>query len=344
MLHSKKGIAAQQFHWIFVLIAGGIILLFFIMIISSGKTTADNKMSVSMINSLDAIFSGSKASSNTVSIISAPPNTELEFVCDAESGESEVALSGSIASRRNAHKILFSKEKVSGRQYVIFTRSINLPFKIDNALYVTDLNTKYVVVGSSNYAKGLMKLLPANITKERVSNIDNIKADGYDEVVIIAFGGGILTVPKDLSRTKIHAISIDITSAKPLTGKSTISVKEKMQDDFKTTGTVSFYGSAMMLGTIFSENADFYECAYKNMKKKAAVMAQIYGKRSAILESEVPSCDHYYGEAYSEFTNIMSAMTDSASKSASVVGLTETMSSLKTINNQVELKSCPLIY
>ena len=55
MSSGKKNASSQQFHWIFVLIAGGVILFFFAGIIGSVMNTSENKQSINLSSKLAAL-------------------------------------------------------------------------------------------------------------------------------------------------------------------------------------------------------------------------------------------------------------------------------------------------
>lgn len=354
MYDAKRGISAQQFHWLFVLIAGAIILLFFINVISAGKTSAENKLSISMMNSFDAIFAGSKASDNTVSIIPAPPKTSIEFVCDAEDGHSEIAISGTIASSQDPNRIMFAHGSITGRQYVVFTRSIDMPFKIDNALFVADLDTKYYILNNpsrTSLSNALVKLLPSNITSEKINDASALREEGYDEIVIISFGN----LPQSLPALKeIRVKNVDITPSSTR-GVGTVEFRSKKPGAtrFKPAeGASKYYGSTMLLGAVFSENMDYYECTIKRIYKKLKVVSQLYTKRSVLLEAAVRSgvCKAAYHDAIGQLTELKAvasgnrSLTPNNINSQEVMKLRDIKLELESLNEQVELHSCPLIY
>jgi hypothetical protein len=353
-VYSKKGISSQQFHWLFVLVAGGIILLFFITIIMAGKQSSENKLAISMMNSFDAIFAGSKASDNTLTILDAPPNTAIEFVCDRD-GYSELAIGSTTASKHNSNKIIFAKKTTEGRQYVLFTRSINVPFKVDNALYITDLHTKYFVLDDPrypSYADAIMKILPANVTKEKINDVSAIAPGGFREVVIITFSGlGQLSLSRDFQKIKVTGLSITPTTANR--GAVSSSLKPPGQSRFRpSAGTQYYYGSAMLLGAIFSEDGDYYECAVKKLYKKLAVATQLYVARSQLLSESIQTgvCQAVYLDAVNAFDDLKEitegrgSLTPDDINSQQILQIEEYATILKNLNEQVELHSCPLLY
>ena len=83
-MKSKNQKIAQisiQFSWIFILIAGAIILLFFTSIIYKQKDISEQKLSASVLNQLETILTSSGLSSGTINAIDTP-QLELGFLCD----------------------------------------------------------------------------------------------------------------------------------------------------------------------------------------------------------------------------------------------------------------------
>ena len=305
-----------------------------------------------MMNSFDAIFAGSKASDNTVSILPAPPDTELEYICDND-GFSEIAISGTIAARQNPNRIMFAQRDISGRQFVVFTRSIDLPFKVDNALFVTDLHTKYYVLNNPdqpNLAPAIMQYLPANITKELVTDPQAILSQGHPEVVIISFGNMPDALPR-LAEARVRNIDIRPTQQ----GAGSVQFREKKggKERFDPAqGESKYYGVTLLLGAIFSENKDYYECAIKKLHTKVQVVSQIYARRSALLETEIHSgiCQASYGDAIAELEELRKisageySMTPDDVNSQEVLRFADVKTNLQQLNEKVELHSCPLLY
>ena len=71
-MYSKKGVIEIQFNWIFVLIAGFIIITLFTTIIVKQRDVSEKSTNVMVLKNLDAILSGSEASAGTVNIVKIP--------------------------------------------------------------------------------------------------------------------------------------------------------------------------------------------------------------------------------------------------------------------------------
>src|SRR3989338_6677756 len=79
-LHKKADVEIQ-INWIFIIIVGGIILIFFIGLITKQKTVSTTKLNINIRESLDTIFTSSQVASGTANLINTP-DLEVDFDCD----------------------------------------------------------------------------------------------------------------------------------------------------------------------------------------------------------------------------------------------------------------------
>lgn len=73
----------MPFHWIYIIVAGAAILLFFIGFVTRQQGAAEQQLSLSVTQKLDGIFTGAALSEQTVNVIDVP-QLEFFFTCDDE--------------------------------------------------------------------------------------------------------------------------------------------------------------------------------------------------------------------------------------------------------------------
>ena len=83
-MKSRKSQISIQFHWIFILIAGALILTFFVSIIMKQKSVSEQKIATTLITDLDEIISGAAAGDIESIHIVKIPETEIEYICTKE--------------------------------------------------------------------------------------------------------------------------------------------------------------------------------------------------------------------------------------------------------------------
>ncbi len=137
----KRGVVEVQFNWIFVMIAGGLILFFFTTIISGQKATSEKKLHTDLVNQFELIFAGQGVATGTKNQIDLP-SVPLQFGC------SDYAIGEQAKTLGNA--VVFSPMVIESKKMLTSTLAWQMPFKVGNFVYLTAPNMKYYFVGFSN--------------------------------------------------------------------------------------------------------------------------------------------------------------------------------------------------
>ena len=122
-LLSKKAVELQ-FHWMFVLIAGALILTFFITIAQRQYTFSQQKAALQTLNSFETTFTTALQSPNTANPIEI--NTEMNFRCEKSC---DCAYSIGDQSKRFDDKIIFAPDKLAAEETAyLWTQSFEIPY------------------------------------------------------------------------------------------------------------------------------------------------------------------------------------------------------------------------
>ena len=80
----KRGQVQITFNWIYILIAGGLILLFFAGIIVRQQSLAEERLAGNVVNTLETIFTAAGVSEKTKNFLdtSGIADLTLEFTCE----------------------------------------------------------------------------------------------------------------------------------------------------------------------------------------------------------------------------------------------------------------------
>ncbi|MEE9525082.1 MAG: hypothetical protein V3V78_00565 [Candidatus Woesearchaeota archaeon] len=272
-LKSKKAQISTQFAWIFILIAGAIILIFFISLVFKQKEISETRLSATVLSQLETILVGSGLSSGTVNVIDMP-ETELNFVCD-EDGFSEFAIEGTVLTKETPTQVIFTPEKIKGRQIITWALSFDAPFKTTNFLYLSDPTTKYVFVTPNTFAQEIMQNFPAEFKPESTT-LSSINPQGYNKIkLIFSASNPPDTIPDNLE-------DIDVSAIK-LTSNSIIFYKTK-RSSFEQEDTISYIDEPSLYGAIFAEDQTSYECNMRKAFKRLNLVAQVYEYRKEDIE------------------------------------------------------------
>lgn len=346
MIQSRRGVADQQFHWIFVLIAGAIIVLFFISVIISVRTNVDRRMNASFLETLDTILSGAQAAEDVIMTIRSGSRSSFEYYCDPQILVAEVAMTGTALARQNTHRILFSHPQVQGGDIFLVTRSIAMPFRIDNAVFMSDPSTIYIVVGSSTDigATLLYDLLPDTFPKRRLESTDFSGIDqllrGYKRGVVIV-SGNIAIGPQALRDYPVNIMYVNFYNrdTSPLYGQ----VEFYENSEFVS---YEFLTDTMLLGALVTADSSTYRCVLERIRSQAIMLAELYMKRIELLQPHVEErCKRVYASIVTEIrdlSEILARPLDQTRPFAASGG--EAMQKITDINREVEFYSCPIIY
>lgn len=329
----KKGIMEVQFSWIFILVVGAIILLFFASIVTKQKQSSDIKFSGTLVKRMRSILTGVEVSSGTSHKIDIP-NARIELTCDTYS----IGRTG--GSYKN--KIVFSPSLIRGDEMVTWTLPWSAPFKIANLLLLTGLNTKYVFIdGIGDFDQEFYDSFPANITKEIANTPFNVPLENYDKVKFVFVNA---TDSEVLSSNLFFLQSMKDSDVRAVNIKSDghLGFFVKNGANFQFEGESFYIGDALKPAAVFAEDLEMYECSLSKAMKRFNFVTKLYMNRTQMLAnaniSECPAA--YYStnqleqiEAYTRSFDI-----------SDLESLNDAIDSLEYRNSLLEQKSCPYIY
>jgi hypothetical protein len=326
-MKSKKGVIGIQFNWVFILIAGVLILLFFGSLVFKGKEVSDLTIAETVLTNMQTIMTGAEVSVRTINPIKIP-DKEIKVDCDSLSV-------GKISKPITKNTIVFSPESIKGRTLLAWALDWNTPYHVANFLYLTTPNIKYIFVNSNNdYAKELYDLLPNEINKQIIEPdyIEDVKDTG-NYLRFVFFNNPkpdditLSSSVEKLSNTKVSAININ---------QDFIEFYKKTGSGFELVEKVGYLNNPMILGAMFSGNLEDYKCNLEKAFNKLNIVSQVYEKRTNSLRKLYAGtgCISYYDT---------SPFSIDYSK-ASIADIKLAIKSIETSNMYLQSSSCPTIY
>lgn len=145
-MKSKKAQLELTFNWIYILIAGAIILLFFIGIAFKGKAVAEERLEEEVVRVMESIFIGAGVSEKTKNLVetSGLADYTLEFKC--ENDYAGFGIKGG-AFRELKTEPIFAPAEIRATKLVLWSLPYNFPYKTMDLLFITSSNTKYFFLG-----------------------------------------------------------------------------------------------------------------------------------------------------------------------------------------------------
>jgi len=104
----KRGQVEITFNWFYVLIAGGVILLFFVGIVFKQKAASEEQLSVEVVRVMQSIFTAAGVSEKTKNAISLGAISQEEIYFDCQEGVTTYGLSGHLGKAQEAITPLFA--------------------------------------------------------------------------------------------------------------------------------------------------------------------------------------------------------------------------------------------
>lgn len=338
----KRGVIEVQFNWILVLIIGAVILMLFSGIIMRQKNISETSKNVQLLNNLDAIFSGSEASSGTVNIVKLP-DARIEFRCNRYS-------IGKLSKQFDVMNV-FPPSVFEGGRLISMTLDFSMPYRITNLVYATSPKYRYIFIGGDDAIK-MERMMPNETFSGTFSTLGEARYDGEKKARLVFFDDSLINgniIPFNLE-DYIRLPDSDVTALK-VEGSiesGAIEFFRKQNDRFIKIGTSSYIGKESLLGAIFSDSPEIYSCVMDNVFEKINIAAQVYkgkirGIRSSYSESS-DRCSALLGSAYTleNIDKMLAASSDfTSSNSDEIISAAK---SLQSQNKQAQLQSCAVIY
>ena len=367
-MSKKRGVIEIQFNWIFVLIVGGLIILFFLGVVRTQKKVAETKISATISTDLRAILSGVEVSTQTASLIDIP-KTEIEFDCEGYRV-------GGIGGMRPIAS--FSPNLIKSNKLMSWAVPWSVPYRVMNLVYLTSPDVRYIIVddsgavGDDSLADKLYSTLPQDLVvedgQERLLMNKEIILDGVDpgdknnyKVRYVFFKNNPSMIPNipsyfDKLRGDVTAIEIGPIPAGSLEGYGKIIFYKQESGAFdfaksdETESTIYYFGKPSLIAAIFAEDVDSYTCNMQRAFKKLWFITKIYLDRTNALKNSLDlpmDCDSSYtpGIGFLETIRDNAVLSSQGPLiSADILPISNATPSLADKNDMAQKLSCPEIY
>ncbi len=284
----KRAAIAIQFNWIFILIVGALILIFFFTIINKTRQGAEKNINIEMLSYFETILAGTTVKSGTLENYSLAGGS-LELSSDFYSFQKD--------QRRIRNKIIFGPDLIKGEKLIVLTDFWSMPYKIDFFVYLTSNEVRYIIIEEDQnlpYVTDISELLPDSdfIRKERQNylRLTDLTDLNYYKVRFIfvnsdlepdemSYFEGNLAKKKDFSAVKItYNEDVDMYGE--------IQFYKKQGDSLvKDEQPLPYLKKETLRGAIFAEDAKFYGDSLKKALAKLDIISTIYMNNSMELKN-----------------------------------------------------------
>ncbi len=340
-MKNKKGFEIQ-FNWLFVMVAGAAILIFFAAVLIKQKNFAESSSDSDTIRTMSALIAGASSSAES-SRPNEMPNLDIQLECNKiTSGKS---------SRIFEKLVLFSPSRIKDDQIITQSISFNVPYRTTNLLMASSPKIRYIIIGEENPARYAVNLLPPNINKEQycqscdenydpafIRNLNNYK------VRFVVFDGDMPVIPMSLRPMPDN----DVTAVQIIgdTKNGLVEFYEKNSDAWESLGKSSFIGSSI-LGAVYSDSLANYECSMQNVFSRLSLVSQIYLARTKSLvasgdDEKQKTCNGIYSGSQAIISKIIGASQNFNDVSTNIIA--DSADELKIKNKRAQLESCVMVY
>ena len=342
----KHAQADIQFHWIFILIAGGIILTFFVSVSVWYKGNQEGKLENTVVLKLDSLFTTAIESPRTAKPLQIPDMT-LSFTCDPTTcGLYSCAsdFSGGGISQGTETEVIFAHHKIKGNNLVTWALQWEAPFPVANFLYVTNDRIRYVLVyeeSEKETAEKVNEELQQNsyLNKQFVEYADlNLEDYNDDFVRIVVFDASPST--QNLGEEDFASVydenEFDVIHVTGDDGSGQITFND---------GQTEYVGLPLLLGAIFSPSKAFYDCnKHKAMFRLRLVATNYQNTKSYYDEYLPPGKTYCYDNFYAVGTEVDTSLGKLNDPTSSPEVIAIQVDFLKQKNQQLILQDCPRLY
>ncbi len=301
----KRGVLDLQFNWIFILIAGGVLLIFFVGIITSANKASDTQLSADVLQHLDTVLKNAVQASSTGSEAFrqiALPATSLILTCSGEYSSLRVGREG--LEQPLPEMVVFSPSTLEGDRLYTWTRNFDLPFRTQSFLYMATGDTLFVFLGTNEQGydpiRGLFDAFPQNYSARYLAGgaatvPDNLPIfEGYDAVKFISIN---YDHPEAINLPGLkHATYINIVpDGDTLAAYGTVEFYTYTGARMQPAGEAPYIGESLLYGALFSEDLESYNCNLDKAFARAERVATIIFNRVQRLDQEAtPDCRPLY--------------------------------------------------
>ena len=318
-----------SFNWIFVLIAGGAILIFFIMIANRQISEDVCKTSNIIAQRLESLLSAIQQNPEGVQIQD-DLNAEIEFSCMEDGHTYTVKGCGKKAYLDS--QIVFSPKIIGESKTIAWTQLYGTPYPVVQALYFTDEKTQYIFETDT---RDYYQKFPEQFERKLLTQgeIETMEDEGFRKYIIITIPQTTLNLDSSVQK-KSTIIRVDDKELEFI-----------YEGDYSNTVSVPYVNEVTMFGGIISGDDVLYGCTMEKMMQLSKIVGEINLERTGMLAQITnEKCEQFFT------SNIPQGyIRDIIEKSiyapdADYTSLRETTTSLYNINRNMARANCPTIY
>lgn len=349
---NKRAEVESQFNWVFVLIAGGVILLFFVTFIYRHKVISDKKLELKFNQNLDLRLSMAEITSKSLNNVSDLLGKSIQFSCK------------SVGQVNFKKKTIFSPSVVEAKRLYIYSYPFEAAFKVNNFVYVINPNVRYVFIKPNPFAfsddlyahfynimpEGTMLITPLNDKYEYKNIFSKSKSVRF---VFINTPVYLIEIDKDIDKYQ------DVSAIKITSDKKLVFYEKNKNGKLLESGKSFYFDDASLFGAFIVDKKEVYDCMMENAFNRLNYVSEVYiGKIERLESISSPDCRDVYISLKNDIGSLKDIAESLGSRGAfkSFSTTAERLSNFKTLNDRfytivdeiagenkrIELSKCPV--
>ncbi len=298
---NTRGEVSVTFNWIYILIAGAVILLFFFGLLVRQKASSEEQLTADLTRILETLLAGAGVSEKTKNSIDTSGLAEYTLSFSCYEGTSELGLKESAYRSQNSLDPIFSPSEIKSPQLITWSLPFHFPFKVIDFLFVTAPNVKYYLYGSSAGIPSSEKTLDQ--LEEEFSDFGNfirVEKEGEYELInpeknfhirIVSDGTRVNLAAK--LPPKLRGLADQQVSLVLLSG-SQARYYQKDGDSWSSLGPAVEIFSLLPLGqreakdpakfaAVFAGTPELYQCNLGKALKRLGYVGKLYQRKASEL-------------------------------------------------------------
>ena len=269
----KKGQTESSFTWIFVSIAGVLILFFFIAFAFDIISFGSKMNALQVRNILNEKMNALGFAVNKFESFSFPSDVDVNLHCDQVSQKMLLSVKELSDAPANLQHIVFSQNNIVGKQFVLWTQNWEYPFLITNYFYLYKPNQKFYLV----------------YDRDSESRVNQINIPG-------AIIETVSSIPDTVTNSDVIIFFKNPTNLGLLNQNKVLQVTDT-QVKFINEGTSKDYLSdEMLVGAFLVSDSEEYQCLYDKSLTKKNLITDIYIRKADYLILKTDNCDNIYNQ------------------------------------------------
>ena len=366
---TKRGVVEVQFNWIFIMIAGGLILFFFMTVISYQQQLSRQKLGVELASQLDLIFSGrgvSPGAKQPIDISDVP----IQFDCN------EYRVMGQRIASGNT--LIFAPAEIVTKKLLTITMSFDLPFRTNTMTMMTSPQVKYYFFG---FTKDMQEKIDAQLDFPLATEGEKIDYEfwgpetqtipTYENNPFVRF---VINNPDPTTPSitldasfntagddKISAVVVDENKIgdeeHPLSSPLVFFQKSGTGWQQQPNGEAYTLGFPSFIGAVFTKDGTTYQCLMDRTLHRAQQVVGIAKDCADQLQKfyatfhdpnvasiETDQCRTIAGEGFAALQALEQGLTIPPGGVIDTNQLTDLLTTVRDINKQAVLATCPAFF